>query len=530
MRHYKQEGRGARVLLPSSGRREILRRAYKHLVLVALISLFVGLGIPASYKQGSLAQTAASQPNIIFILADDMRKDDLTDIYMPQTTTELVKRGMSFKNTFVSNPLCCPSRATIMRGQYAHNTGVWLNTNIFNPDPKVPDGGWLGYKGNRYEDDNVATRLEAAGYSNGFFGKYLNGYSSTTVPPGWEDWFAFTTGGYFNYDVNDNGTIKHFGAINSDYSTDVVKRNVREFIGANAAQGKPFFAYVAPYAPHGPVTPAPRDRHTFDPEQAPRLPSFNEVDVSDKPPWIKSLPKLTSADIANIDRRHENRVESLQAVDDLVTTVVRTLGAQRVLSNTFIVFTSDNGFHHGEHRIQRDKGRPYEESARVPLLVRGPGVAAGSSTNKLVLNTDYLPTFMDLAGTQTPPYVDGRSLLPLLTGSPTTSWRTALLIEGRENSADPEIPVDLNYTSIRTSTRKYIEYEGGLRELYDLSPPGTPGADPYELTNTYYSADSTVPPRPALKARLDALKSCQPKDGPTTPEVEKPCQAAEDAP
>jgi N-acetylglucosamine-6-sulfatase len=213
-------------------------------------------------------------------------------------------------------------------------------------------------------------------------------------------------------------------------------------------------------------------------------------------------------------------------VDELVTTVVRKLGQQGVLSNTYIVFTSDNGFHHGEHRIQRDKGRPYEESARVPLLVRGPGVAAGSSTNKLVLNTDYVPTFMDLAGAQTPPYVDGRSLLPVLTGSATTSWRTAILIEGRKYSADPEIPVDLNYNGIRTSTSKYVEYAGGFRELYDL----TPDADPNELTNTYYSADPTVPPRPSLRARLDALKSCQPQDDPTTPEVEKPCQAAEDGP
>jgi N-acetylglucosamine-6-sulfatase len=191
------------------------------------------------------------------------------------------------------------------------------------------------------------------------------------------------------------------------------------------------------------------------------------------------------------------------------------------------VFTSDNGWHHGEHRIPDRKGRPYEESVRVPLIVRGPGVAAGSSTDKLVLNTDYLPTFMDLAGEQTPPYVDGRSLLPVLTGRTTTSWRTAILIEGRSYRADPEIPVDINYNGIRTSTpRKYIEYEGGFRELYDLRP----GADPNELTNTYSSADPTVPPRPALQARLDALKSCQPQDDPTTPEVEIPCQAAEDAP
>jgi N-acetylglucosamine-6-sulfatase len=214
-------------------------------------------------------------------------------------------------------------------------------------------------------------------------------------------------------------------------------------------------------------------------------------------------------------------------VDDLVADVVRTLGEKPgVLSNTYIVFTSDNGFHHGEHRVQQGKGRPYEESVRVPLLVRGPGVAAGSSSGKLVLNTDYLPTFMNLAGAQTPPYVDGRSLLPLLTGGATTPWRTAILIEGRKYSADPEIPVDINYSGVRTSTSKYVEYEGGFRELYDLSP----SADPNELRNTYSNAAPTVAPRPALKARLDALRGCQPQDDPATPEVEKPCQAAEGGP
>jgi N-acetylglucosamine-6-sulfatase len=304
----------------------------------------------------------------------------------------------------------------------------------------------------------------------------------------------------------------------------VLKREVQQFIGANATQGKPFFAYVTPSAPHAPATPAPRDRHTFDPEKAPRLASFNEADVSDKPPWIQSLRRLTSTDIANIDQRHENRVESLQTVDDLVAAVVSKLAAEDVLSNTYIVFTSDNGFHHGEHRIPSGKARPYEEDIRVPLVIRGPDVQPHSSTDKLVLNTDYLPTFIDLARVQTPSYVDGRSLLPVLTGSTTTtSWRTAILIEGRKYSADPEIPVDRNYNGIRTSTSKYIEYEGGSRELYNL----TPGADPNELTNTYYSEDPTVPPRPALKARLDALKGCQPQDDSTTPEVEKPCQGAE---
>jgi N-acetylglucosamine-6-sulfatase len=194
-----------------------------------------------------------------------MRKDDLSKTYMPQTTMELVEKGMSFQNAFVSNPLCCPSRATIMRGQYSHNTDVWFNTNVFDPDPNVRDGGWLGYNGNRYEEDNVATHLQAEGYSNGLFGKYLNGYNATTAPAtrpkGWEDWFAFTKLGYYNYDVIDHdGTInpttppttKHFGTTKSAYSTNVLNSQVQEFIGNTASQGKPFFAYVAPYAPHGP--------------------------------------------------------------------------------------------------------------------------------------------------------------------------------------------------------------------------------------------------------------------------------------
>jgi N-acetylglucosamine-6-sulfatase len=339
------------VLLPLSGGTEIVRRAYKHLVLVALVSLFVGLGMTASYKQSSLAQTANPQPNIIFILTDDMREDDL-NAYMPQITTKLVTKGMSFENAFVSNALCCPSRATIMRGQYAHNTDVWFNNNVFDPDPNVRDGGWEGYNGNGYESENVATRLDAAGYRTAFIGKYLNGYKDTTyVPPGWDYWFV-TWGEYFNYNVNDNGTLKHFGTSSSDYRTDVEKRRTLAFIDASVASREPFFAYLAPKAPHLPATPAPRDRHTFDQEKAPRLASFNEADVSDKPPWIQSLRRLTSTDIANIDQRHEDRVESLQTVDDLVAAVVGKLGAEDVLSNTYIVFTSDNGWHHGEHRIR----------------------------------------------------------------------------------------------------------------------------------------------------------------------------------
>jgi N-acetylglucosamine-6-sulfatase len=429
------------------------------------------------------APEAPPKPNIVFILADDMRKDDLK--YMPKTRSLLGQQGMSFAKAFVSNAVCCPSRATIMRGQYSHNNGVWTNSG------KSKDGGWGGYKANGNEQDNVATRLDNAGYRTALIGKYLNAYRSTAVPPGWDYWFGKFDVNYFDYDVNDNGTIRHFGTTQRDYATYVISRQAQRFIDTSAAQGKPFFAYVAPTAPHGPFLPAPRDRRAFDGLRAPHPPSFNESDVSDKPPWIKNRPTFTYADKADIDFRYERRAELMQSLDDLVEGVVGKLRATGELKNTYILFTSDNGYHHGEHRIPEGKWRPYEEDIRVPLLVRGPGVAAGSTTDRLALNTDFLPTFTNLAGVQTPGYADGRSLRPVIKGNSTT-WRSAVLLEASRHGSPA-------YYGIRTSSgSKYVEYEGGLRELYQL------GADPYELSNKY---DAAAPPA-ALASRLQALKEC----------------------
>jgi len=434
----------------------------------------------------TVAQVNPAKPNFVFILTDDMRKDDLK--YMPKTRSLLGAQGMRFANAFVTYPLCCPSRATIMRGQYTHNTGVWHNTNS-------PDGGWQGYVNHGNEQDNIATRLHDAGYRTGLFGKYLNGYRGTTVPLGWDDWFAMIFGsGYFNYDVNDNGTHKYFGNSASDYSTDVLSRETQSFIEASVGAGKPFFAYVAPFAPHEPAIPAPRHANTFDGEKAPRLPCFDESDMSEKPPWLQSRPLASPTQIAKIDARHENRAESLQSVDDLVKAVVRKLQNDGALDNTYVVFTSDNGWYHGEHRLRGVKYHPYEEGIRIPLLVRGPGVQAATTTNKLTLNTDFFPTFTDLAGVPTPEYVDGRSLRPVLEGSATT-WRTAFLLERR---SDDEFP-DPSLYGIRTSAgEKYIEYEGGFKELYNLK------TDPYELNNSY-NADK---PPASLASRLQALNGC----------------------
>jgi N-acetylglucosamine-6-sulfatase len=454
--------------------------------IVLVLVLSVNLCLYFFWYVPDEAAQESTKPNFVFILADDMSADLLE--YMPKTRSLLGREGMQFDNAYVSNGLCCPSRATILRGQYAHNTGVWRNVN-------ATDGGWEGYKDNGNEQDNLATHFDEAGYRTALLGKYLNQYEGTTVPPGWDHWFATYTFDYFNYNVNDNGTVRHFGTGQSDYLTDVLSQETQQFIGDSVAQGDPFFAYVAPIAPHGPATPAPRDTHAFDGEQATRLPSFNEQDVSDKPPWIRSLPRLTTNRIAQLNKVHEEEAESLQALDDLVEGVVAKLGETGALGNTYIVFTSDNGSFRGEHRIPTDKARPYEEAIHMPLLVRGPGVAAGS-TSELALNTDFFPTFTDLAGVSTPDYVDGRSLRPLLEGDTSATWRSAILLEARQTSLGGNTPA---HSGIRTSSgKKYLEYEGGFKELYDLK------TDPYELVNSYRAA---APPAD-LATRLKALKSC----------------------
>ena len=474
----------------------------KIIVVLAPVALAVGLLYFGSYTGGTedmgkaqaqTATAATAQPNIVFILADDMRKDDLE--YMPKTQALLQNTGMTFENAFVSNSLCCPSRATIMRGQYSHNTGVWSNSPTDSPSTTI--GGWQAYQDNSNEADNVATRLQGAGYRTGLFGKYLNGYNTMEMPPGWDRWFAHVNGiDYYDYQINDDGTIKHYGSTSADYETDVIANHAKTFIGTSAEAGVPFFAYVAPKAPHFPATPAPRDLHTYDGLKARRPPSFNEKDVTDNLSWIRQLPTLSDAKKARIDNQHEHRAESLQAVDDLVARVVGTLRDKGVLSSTYIYFTSDNGWHEGEHRIQQEKWRPYEEDIHMPLVVRGPGVTAGSTTYKLTLNTDYLPTFTNLAGVQTPPYVDGRSLVPVLDGS-VTSWRSAILLEAAANYS----PAYRGIRTVNTNTitrRKYVEYSGGAREHYNLETDG------YELTNSY---DAAAPPT-SLAQRLQALKGC----------------------
>ncbi len=465
------------------------------------------------------AEASADQPNMIFVLTDDL--DYASAQRMSGINSLLVEEGTSFEEAFVSHPVCCPSRATILTGLYDHNHEVLSN----NP----PSGGFEKFLSEGHEENSIAVSLQEGGYQTAFFGKYLNGYPSdddTHVPPGWNEWYGKLDGQQlYDYRMNENGEVVSYGSETEDFFTDVLSGQATDFVGRAASDSSPFFMYVAPTAPHGPATPAERHEGEFAEEEGPRPPSFNEEDVSDKPSHVGDSNLLSDEEISEIDDYYRQRLESMLAVDEMVASLVEELEAAGELENTYIFFTSDNGWEGGEHRIPKGKNRPYEESARVPLFVRGPGVPAGSETEKLTINTDFAPTFADLAGVEFPS--DGRSFAPLLRGEG-PAWRSSILIErlntgqsGEEEAndegkgkgkgkgkADRGAPP---YEAIRTGTHKYIEYENGERELYDLE------ADPYELDNVYESADPTLVED--LEARLEALRGCS-EDG---------CREAEDA-
>jgi N-acetylglucosamine-6-sulfatase len=501
----------------------ILREPYKRIVLFVLIGVFASVGITASQTQSSLAQVAdPPRPNIVFILADDMRASDLN--HMPNTESLLTSQGVKFTKAWVTRSLCCPSRVSTLRGQYTHNHNVWVNV--------PPMGGFWNFYDNGLENSTIATWLDAAGYDTILIGKYLNRYGldrdgnyapTTHVPPGWDEWYAWE-GAYpsaTTYDINENGHIVRYNR--SDiHDTDLHAQTAEDFIRRTAGDGSPFFMYLAPNAPHHPSYYASEHASMFSSTALPKPSSFNEADVSDKPAWVRNKPRLSSTQISDMTQFYRKRLRALQSVDEMVAKLVNTLSTETdasgklLIDNTYIVFTSDNGIYLGEHRLT-EKAAAYNAAPRVPLLIRGPRVPSGVTRPQMALNNDLAPTFADLAGVAPPAFVDGRSLRPMLAESPPATWRTAFLVEHRSSGTEygyvKAIP---EYFGMRTAQYSYVEYETGEKELYDLN------ADPTELTNIYYKAGHSVPPRPELKARLDALKQCK-GTGATQPS----CEAAE---
>lgn len=454
------------------------------------------------------AQTPIT-PNIILILADDLDLQLDTVTTMPHLQALVADQGVTLDHFIVNASICCPSRASLLRGQYVHNHQVYTNG-------PPPDGGFEAFRDLGLENDTIATRLQGAGYRTALFGKYLNRYAYSSpanyIPPGWSEWYAPspTAPGYtqYNYRLNENGTLVNYGSAPQDYLQDVLTARAQSFITRTIASGEPFFVYFGSFSPHTPSTPAPRHTTLFTETLAPRPPSFNELDVSDKPLGIQTLPLLTPEEIQQIDEQYRLWLQSMQAVDDTIASMAATLQATGQLSNTYVIFTSDNGYHMGQHRLAPGKYMGYEEDVRVPFFVRGPQVPISQTLPHLASIVDLAPTLADIAGIPIPPYMDGQSLLPLLGDDPPPleDWRQACLFEqyvgdhlqAPDPLGEPPDPFDspkydsvpLFYTGLRTAQLKYIEYDTGERELYDLVN------DPYELENQIANAE------PGLLAQL----------------------------
>jgi N-acetylglucosamine-6-sulfatase len=461
-----------------------LRRLARGLGAALLVAL--GIGAPA------LAQVAPERPNIVFVLTGD--EDPRIHSRMPKVKALIEAQGTTFEDFFVTYPLCCPSRASILRGQYPHNTLVLGNL--------PPEGGFQTFRRLRLEDSTIATWLHDAGYRTAFYGKYLNGYAETDAPPpGWDEWHAANNDGYFNvnYKLNENGEVVAYGGSPEDYLTDVIAGKAADHIRRFSAEGRPFFLYVATFAPHSPYNAAPRHKGMFKDAQLPRPSSFNEADVSDKPGFIQDLPRLSEDDIAEITTHHRQRLECLQAVDELVQTLVETLEDTGELDRTYIVYASDNGFHMGEHRMKEGKDTAYEEDIRAPLAVRGPNIPKARKVSGMVLNIDLAPTFAAWAGIETPEFVDGRSLMPLL-DDPSAPWRRSFLIQRLGIEADERLK-PANALAIRTERYTYIAYNSGEREMYDLE------TDLHQLQSIEPTADKAL--IDALVTRLTELRACR---------------------
>lgn len=474
----------------------------------------------------------ASPPNIVLVLTDDLDLQLHSLDYMPNLQRLLAEEGMTFTSNFVPLSLCCPSRTTILTGQFPHNHQVLTN--------RPPSGGFERAYALNLESSTTATLLHDAGYRTVLLGKYLNGYpdtaSPTYVPPGWDEWYSPVAGNpysEYNYTLNENGTPVSYGASPADYLTDVIFAKAVDFIlRTSRSPAQPFFIYFSTYAPHGPSTPAPRHANLFPTVKAPRPPSFNEADVSDKPAYIRSKPPLTRAEVRDIDARYRLRLQSLQAVDEAIAGLVAALEGTGQLARTFILFTSDNGFHMGEHRLRSGKYTPYETDIEVPLVVRGPGVPAKAISSQLTGSLDLAATFAGLAGVSAPPSSDGRSLVPLLFPTPALAtapaprWRQAILLEqfsdvlpaaGTATTAEdtsflagtlepPDTVEELvsgrdpGHLGFRTSTYSYVEYATGEKELYLLT------LDPFQLDNRAGKLSRSLAAR--LSAYLHRLSTC----------------------
>jgi N-acetylglucosamine-6-sulfatase len=458
--------------------------------VIAVLALVTGCGLMMNARHVKSGESAlpqgypSSRPNVVFVLTDDLSWNLLQ--YMPQVQ-KMQRDGMTFTNYTVADSLCCPSRATIFTGEYPHNTKVTTNTG--------PYGGFFEFHRRGLEQRTYAQAIQrGAGYRTAMLGKYLNGYEPfyrlggrrAYVPPGWSEWSAAGNGypGY-GYHLATDGKVRYFGYASKDYLTDVLTERGTSFMQAAAKARTPFALELATFTPHGPFIPAPRDADAFPGLRAPRGPAWDRMPTH-APGWLRTLTPIGPFLTGVIDRAYRMRAQDVLSIDRMIGDIRLALREAGVAKNTYLVFSSDNGYHLGEYRLGPGKQTAFDTDVRVPLVVVGPGVPAGTTSDALTQNVDLAPTFDQIAGVRVPGDVDGHSMLGLWHGHSDRGWRNAVLIEHRgpdavESDPDWQTPRSgdpPSYAALRTSTFTYVKYVNGEREYYDRV------RDPYELDNT----------------------------------------------
>ncbi len=471
------------------------------LVTTTLLALH-GTASARPQQQGAAAPTvvAAERPDIVLITTDDQTLMDLAK--MPITRRLLKEQGVTFSG-ISPHPLCCPARAEILTGQFAQNNGVRSNVG--------EQGGYQALD----TSSTVATWLRDAGYQTAFMGKFLNGYAGSSIDdpaPGWDEWHP-TVAGVYNYtdfSIGHNGVAQPYS---DSYQTDVFAGLAVRTIEKFAASPEPFFLWQSFVAPHrscqpggpqscwGPPVPAPRHRGLFPDAVPPAFgdPSYNEEDVRDKPAWVRNTGRISAQRRDRIIADHRARLRALQSVDQAVGRMVRALADSGRLDNALVIFTSDNGYLHGEHRIG-GKNVPYEPALQVPFLMRGPDLPAGTVSTQVAATVDIAPTIAAAAGATPTLTTDGRNLLPVARGD-ASSWHSLLIQAGRE----PRVATsgDWFFRGVRTPRYTYVTYPGTReRELYDRL------TDPHQLVNVAPSPRYREV-RAELARRLEILGPCK---------------------
>jgi len=446
---------------------------------------------------GGAGAQVAEPPNIIYIMTDDNNANTLG--VMDKARAGIRNAGAVFPNAYFNTSLCCPSRATQQTGLYPHNTGVY--------DNNAPNGGYPVFKSAGNEPHTFGVWADQVGYQTAFFGKHLNDYlenepagTPAANPPGWDFWRA-TAGDPQKHLAVIDGTIKPMNKLHDQFVADEGIRWIRN----HAADPGPFLTVLSFYAPHNPAEHPARLDSLFANRPYPKTPAWNERDMTDKPAFMRDYRSITSAQESVLLEHYRDRLRAVKYVDNRIGNLLDTLRTSGQLDNTYIIFWADNSNHVGEHRakthVTGGKGLPHTIDSKMPLWVRGPGIAPGTVYSAPVAAVDIAPTIADMSNATTTRPVDGRSFLPLAEGA-NPAWRKYVYAEFPEGAvSNSGIPV---WYALYGPNVQYHEYAGGDKELYRTA------TDPYQISNVLYPSISSAEQTEIdnYQAIIDTMKTC----------------------